>query len=517
MPVGQLEGVVRRLRTAALLGPADEGDGPLLERFLARRDEAAFEVLVRRHGPMVLGVCRRILGNAADADDAFQATFVVFVRKAASIRPRSRLGSWLYGVARKTALKAKAMNQKRRLKERQAASAVRPAPDATWAALLEVLDDELAALPEKYRAPIVLCDLEGLSYREASARLGCPQGTLSGRLTRARLLLARRLRRRGLSLSGGGLAAALTGKAAAAVSPSLLALTVRAGLLGTAGAASARILTLAEGVLKMMLLSKIKVASGVLLFVAVAAAAGWVGATRVSANGPTKGAGAEMCLPAPTQKPAAQRPESKEAEFVFLATEPGRKAVKLVVAGTTAPVLCLPLRPDLRILADERRLTLDELRPGTRIRLRMDVTKRTIQELRALPEGDNSPILPPAAAKAPPTPPSTAEVLRALPPVRRPGSATYEESRDDFDVVVERLSDKLDEPRFYPLVGPAQMRHVHWKCTVHYTETITSEFPFPFESQRRRSQVVYIDKDQLFQAVVSRDWLERNMPTGVGR
>src|SRR5262249_44050161 len=182
MPAGQLQSAVHYLRNLAL---AREGgqvtDAELLERFIAHRDEGAFELLLGRHGPMVLGVCRRVLGNAADAEDAFQATFMVLVRKATSIVPRTRVGSWLHGVAHKTALMAQAMSRARRAKEREAAAARgRNAADDTAEPLLEVLDGELNALPEIYRAAVVLCDLEGLSYREAAARLRCPQGTLSG-------------------------------------------------------------------------------------------------------------------------------------------------------------------------------------------------------------------------------------------------------------------------------------------------------------------------------------------------
>src|SRR5262249_55950831 len=154
--------------------------------------------------------CKRVLGNEADAEDAFQATFLVLVRKATSIVPRTQVGNWLHGVAHKTALKAKAMASRRRVKERQAGAAHgRNTTEDSGETLLEILDGELNALPEKYRAAIVLCDLEGLSYREAAARLRCPQGTLSGRLTRARALLARRLARHGTPLTTAAVTALL--------------------------------------------------------------------------------------------------------------------------------------------------------------------------------------------------------------------------------------------------------------------------------------------------------------------
>ncbi len=161
-----------------------ETDGHLLRRFLTRRDEGAFAALVRRHGPMVLGVCRRVLGNAADADDAFQATFLVLVRKGPALLPRAVLGDWLHGVARRTALKARAAAAHRRMKEQMAA---RPEPQTEpgrddW---LPLLDEALARLPEKYRQSIVLCDLEGRTREEAAALLGWPPGTVAGRLRAA--------------------------------------------------------------------------------------------------------------------------------------------------------------------------------------------------------------------------------------------------------------------------------------------------------------------------------------------
>src|SRR5437773_7959664 len=146
--------VFRHIRRAAFLS-VDLTDGQLLECYLARQEEASFEALVRRHGPMVLGVCRRVLRNDHDAEDAFQATFLVLLRKASSILPRDRVGNWLYGVAYRTSLKAKALRAKRRAKERQV---TRPETDQRW---LELLDHELNRLPDKYREPVVLCHLQG--------------------------------------------------------------------------------------------------------------------------------------------------------------------------------------------------------------------------------------------------------------------------------------------------------------------------------------------------------------------
>ncbi len=154
---------------------------------------------------MVWGVCRRTLGNDHDAEDAFQATFLVLACKAASIKPPEMVGNWLYGVARSTSLKARLLIRRRQIKEHQAARVLfqNQDSDSERRELRQVLDEELSRLPAKYRLPIILCDLEGLARREASARLGWLEGTLSGRLSRARALLGRRLLRRGFGLSVG--------------------------------------------------------------------------------------------------------------------------------------------------------------------------------------------------------------------------------------------------------------------------------------------------------------------------
>ena len=267
MPNTLLNGVLLHLRRVAL--QTDGGgltDRQLLERFLTTHEEATFEALLRRHGPMVLGVCRRVLANTHDAEDAFQATFLVLVQRAASITARESLGNWLYGVAYRTAQRARTAAARRRAKEKQMArpEAQSEAGDA-WRELRSVLDQELSRLPEKYRELIVLCDLEGHTRKEAARRLGCPEGTVSGRLARGRVQLAKRLARHGLALSAGAVAAAVAQNAAAAGVPLPLvsstvkaaALLVAAGHLA-AGVVSAPVAALIEGVLTTMFLSKVK-------------------------------------------------------------------------------------------------------------------------------------------------------------------------------------------------------------------------------------------------------------------
>jgi RNA polymerase sigma factor (sigma-70 family) len=262
---------------------AGVADSELLECYVSQRDEGAFELLVRRHGPMVLGVCRRILHNEADAEDAFQATFLVLVRKAASIRPRGMVSNWLFGVARKTALKARIMSHKRRTREKEGATVSAPqASEEVWQQVQALLDEELDRLPEKYRIPLILCELEGNTIKEAARHLGWPQGTLATRLAQGRGMLAKRLSDHGLTLSAGALTALLCNAAASASVPAPLVITTTkaAACLGLgqmgSGLISAQVAALTEGVLKTMLVSKLLKATAVLLVAGIVALGGGV-------------------------------------------------------------------------------------------------------------------------------------------------------------------------------------------------------------------------------------------------
>jgi RNA polymerase sigma factor (sigma-70 family) len=258
----QLEQLTSRPTAEAL---ADEA---LLRRFADSRDEGAFEVLVRRHGPMVLGVCRRILRDAHAAEDVFQATFLVLARKARTVRAGRALPAWLHRVAARLAHAARTAEGRRRKQEREVSAMRTPDPTAAaaWRELGPLLDAELLRLPEKLRLPVVLCYLQGKTHDQAARELGWPKGTVAGRLARARQLLRARLTRRGLTLSVPVLAASLARAAGPAALPAGVAFsTAKAASLFVAGSASSAGALLAQGALRAMLLARLK--AGLLLLV----------------------------------------------------------------------------------------------------------------------------------------------------------------------------------------------------------------------------------------------------------
>jgi RNA polymerase sigma factor (sigma-70 family) len=293
MAHGQLGTVLRHLcRLAAGPAAAEVSDAELLANFAGQGDEAAFTALVRRHGPMVLGVCRRVLGDAHDAEDAFQATFLVLVRQARAIRKQQSVGSWLHGVAYRTARHVRVEAARRRAQERQVVSmpASEPLTEIAWRDMRQILDEEVQRLPGKYRAPFVLCYLEGHTNAQAARRLGVPLGSLSKRLARARQLLRQRLGRRGVTLSTGLLFTLLAEKATAGVPGPLLTATREAAtriLRGTAapGSASAGAAALADGVVRTLLASRFP-GLGILMLAlgVIAAGAGLV--TRLALSMP---------------------------------------------------------------------------------------------------------------------------------------------------------------------------------------------------------------------------------------
>jgi RNA polymerase sigma factor (sigma-70 family) len=350
-----LNDVVERLRNAVLPSHYMTSDAELVAAFLERRDQAALTALIHRHAAMVWGVCRRLLRDHHDAEDAFQATFLVLVRKAATIRRTDCVAPWLHGVAQQTARKTRAILARRRLHERQMESPPEPVftEEQTRQDLSAVLDREVSFLPGTFRAVIVLCDLQGRTRQEAARELGWPEGTVAGRLARARARLAKQLARRGLAaLSSVALAALATRDASSAAVPSAaLTETINAATLVGAGQAaaasgiSAQVAAITEGVLKSMALTKIKIAN---LMFAVGVCASLVAgglfyrayaappAAKAQDDNDKETANAEKASPEDDKKPA--EPKSGEGELhglVYLASQPLTTG-KVVLVGVDA-------------------------------------------------------------------------------------------------------------------------------------------------------------------------------------
>jgi RNA polymerase sigma factor (sigma-70 family) len=326
--------VLRHLRgLASPTGVGDAPDAQLLERFTARREEAAFAALVRRHGPMVLGVCRRVLRQEQDAEDAFQAAFLALARKAPSISKRDSVGSWLYQVAYHVAIKARERTANRQKRERRTAARQPgdPLAEITGRELLAAFDEELARLPERQRAPLVLCYLQGLTRDAAARQLGCSESTLHRRLDEARARLRERLGRRGLALPAMLLAA---GTVAVTVPRSLAAAGVRSAL----GTASEAVTALAREALSAMPRRASKALGALLLTAAlVAATAGLVGSSPPAAVG---GNPPPADTKAPNPPAPAKPADAEKADFTVKGTVVGAdgKPIPDAKVAVIAPV-----------------------------------------------------------------------------------------------------------------------------------------------------------------------------------
>jgi RNA polymerase sigma factor (sigma-70 family) len=397
----------------------------LLERFAARRDEGAFTALLKRHGPMVLGVCRRVLRHEQDAEDAFQATFLVLARNAGSRAWRVSVGPWLYAVALRVALKARTLAARRRARHTEMVGevAANPAGESPGHELRPILDEELNRLPEKYRTPLVLCYLEGKTNEEAARLLGRPVGTVWYQLSRGRELLRGRLSRRGVGLSAAALGAVIARNATAAVPEALLALTRQtslagAGPAGGAGTLAAPVATLVTEVLHAMLLSRLKRAAVMVLVLCVAG----LGAGAVASLAKS---GSE---PAPPNRLFAARGDATTAT-------PGRKAGKEKDndRGKTEPATA-PL--EARLVAKQDTYTLDRggqsaeqyakkardaaeagnPLPTPRVQLTLELRNTGDKEVKILVGGDGSRVMldlqGPGAVSVRPNIPTTAIYLR---------------------------------------------------------------------------------------------------------
>jgi RNA polymerase sigma factor (sigma-70 family) len=354
MPTSPLSVVIQHF--LADFGPDGGGrtDGELLARFLSSRDEDALAALVRRHAPMVWGVCRRLL-NHHDAEDAFQATFLVLVRKAADV-PGQVVANWLYGVARQTAVRLRATAAKRGRRERQVVNMPEPTvAEVRDADLQTVLDEELSRLPDHYRGVIVLCDLEGMTRKQAARQLGIAEGSVASRLARARVMLAKRLTQRGVVFSGGSVAAVLlAGSASATAPPTLVASTIKAASLLAAGQAagfvSVEVAALTEGVVKAMFVTKIKAALVVVLILGFVATGATIFASRTAA-----GQDDEKPTAGKPMEPAAKKVQEEQKEPVPAAKKVQEKQKEAFTAWGEE-VAGLHLQAGLGLRPGERRV-----------------------------------------------------------------------------------------------------------------------------------------------------------------
>lgn len=353
-------------------------DRDLLARFVSDRCEDAFAELVRRHATVVLSVCRRVTGHQQDAEDAFQAAFMVLARRASQIAKPELLGNWLYGVAYRTALEAR--NARRRVKEQHPVSAMPepacPVPPDDTADLRAAIDEELSKLPEKYRAAVVLCDLEGLCRKDAAGRLRVPEGTLSSRLAHARKVLAGKLSRRGITASAAAVSTTLSRDASAVTIPNqLVLLTARAATRGLGGGfvptdlISSRVSTLTEGVMKAMIATRLKMMTGAGMVAMTLLGLG--SAAVIGQNAPSQTAkAAKVALVVDLEDPALEPPAKPEKEK----PRPAEKFAARGIDDENVPYATVPGQAVVRF--EENKLIVRQ-RTRSVVGTRIDVTGGT--------------------------------------------------------------------------------------------------------------------------------------------
>jgi len=343
--------------------PPEVSDGCLLDRFILQRDQSAFEEIVRRHGVMVLGVCQRVLDNRHDAEDCFQAVFMVLVRKATTIEPRDMVGNWLYGVAYRTALEARKLAARRRNHEKKKQAMPKPESNPElWSELRPVLDRELSKLPDKYRIVLIACDLEDKTRSEVADLLGVPEGTVASRLARARAMLAKRLQRHRLIVSPMLLASLLAEKASGAVLPEALVASVSRSALAPAGSSRAGVL--AEAVVHAMFWSKLKIAGATLCLLALLG-------LSIASMFPT--ARAEEPLENRPAKPAYEKPlYFYDCIVRKVDAETGEiQAETMTGEKVDRKTFNLKLDPNAKILLGGLKVTLKELQVGMVVNMRV--------------------------------------------------------------------------------------------------------------------------------------------------
>jgi len=369
MPKSEAGALLRFIRAFRMPGAGPE-DEALLERYVRQRDDAAFELLMWRHAAMVLRVCQDTLQDPFEAEDAFQATFLVLARKAGSISRRESIAGWLYRVALRIALKARKKNSRRNAHEQAGTQDLaeqvssKPVDEAMPHEWRPVLHEEIARLPAKYRTPMVLCYLEGRTHEQAALELGWAKGTVAGRLARARDLLRRRLTRRGLVLSGGLALTSLASTASAAIPAALTQNTCKAALAFAAGKTtglSPHVMLLAKGAVHTMLLTKIKFVA--ISLVTLAVVGGGTGAVIYGVAGSDCATdGNPRAVPATNaSKPPAGAAESKRSRNILLVSPRDGLVLKAPDEGDQVKAGQLLVRLDDRLARNQLKIAAAKL------------------------------------------------------------------------------------------------------------------------------------------------------------